>query len=45
VALFINHEFSIEDLLKQADIAMYQAKRAGRNSIQYYDSKAPASNT
>lgn len=45
VALFINHEFSIEDILKQADIAMYQAKRAGRNSIQYYDSKAPSSNT
>lgn len=43
VVLFINHEFSIEDLLKQADIAMYQAKRAGRNSIQYYDSKASSS--
>lgn len=44
VVLFINHEFSIEDVLKQADIAMYQAKRAGRNSIQYYDSKASSSN-
>ncbi len=43
VVLFINHEFSIEDVLKQADIAMYQAKRAGRNSIQYYDSKASSS--
>jgi diguanylate cyclase (GGDEF)-like protein len=43
VVLFINHEFSIEDVLKQADIAMYQAKRAGRNSIQYYDPKASSS--
>ncbi len=45
VVLFIDHEFSIEDLLKQADIAMYQAKRAGRNSIQYYDSKASSLNS
>lgn len=44
VVLFINHEFSIEDVLKQADIAMYQAKRAGRNSIQYFDSKASSLN-
>ncbi len=45
VTLFVGHEFSIEDVLKQADIAMYRAKRAGRNSIQYYDSNASSSNT
>ena len=39
VALFINHEYCMEDVLKQADMAMYQAKRAGHNSIQFYDSK------
>jgi diguanylate cyclase (GGDEF)-like protein/PAS domain S-box-containing protein len=44
VALFNDHEFSTEDILKQADIAMYQAKRAGRNSIQYYDSKVSSLN-
>ena len=44
VVLFIDHEFSIEDVLKQADIAMYQAKRAGRNSIRYYDPKGSQSN-
>lgn len=44
VVLFVDHEFGIEDLLKQADIAMYQAKRAGRNSIQYFDSKSSSLN-
>ena len=39
VVLFINHEASREDILKQADLAMYQAKAAGRNSIRFYDSK------
>jgi diguanylate cyclase (GGDEF)-like protein/PAS domain S-box-containing protein len=39
VALFINHEASREDILKQADTAMYQAKAAGRNLIRFYDSK------
>lgn len=45
IALFIDHEFSIEEVLRQADIAMYQAKRAGRNSIQYYDAKASSLNS
>ena len=45
VVLFVDHEFGIEDLLKQADIAMYQAKRAGRNSIQYFDSKSSSLNS
>jgi PleD family two-component response regulator len=35
--LFINHEVSVEDILKWADMAMYQAKEAGRNSIRFYD--------
>jgi diguanylate cyclase (GGDEF)-like protein/PAS domain S-box-containing protein len=37
VALFVNHEFDREDILKWADVAMYQAKAAGRNTIRFYD--------
>jgi EAL domain-containing protein (putative c-di-GMP-specific phosphodiesterase class I) len=37
VALYINHNLSCEDLLKHADIAMYQAKQDGRNKVCYFD--------
>ncbi|MDP2415885.1 MAG: CHASE domain-containing protein [Hydrogenophaga sp.] len=36
VVLFINHEDSQNDLMKWADAAMYQAKDAGRNGVQFY---------
>jgi diguanylate cyclase (GGDEF)-like protein/PAS domain S-box-containing protein len=35
--LFKNHEQKTEDLFKQADIAMYQAKKAGRNALRFFD--------
>ena len=36
--LFVNHEQGeAEVLLKQADIAMYQAKAAGRNALRFFD--------
>jgi EAL domain-containing protein (putative c-di-GMP-specific phosphodiesterase class I) len=37
--LFNGHEHSVEELLKRADIAMYQAKASGRNTLCFYDSE------
>jgi diguanylate cyclase (GGDEF)-like protein len=39
VTLFLNHEISSEEVIRCADIAMYQAKEAGGNSICYYKDK------
>ena len=36
-ALFIDNQKSAEDLFKQSDIAMYQAKKAGRNAMCFFN--------
>lgn len=35
--LFRGHETSIDDLLKQADLAMYKSKATGRNALHFFD--------
>ena len=37
VTLFSGTRQDAEELLKQADIAMYQAKRGGRNALRFFD--------
>ena len=37
VTLFEDSSVQVEELLKQADIAMYQAKKSGRNMMRFFD--------
>jgi diguanylate cyclase (GGDEF)-like protein/PAS domain S-box-containing protein len=37
IAPFRSHNDSVGELLKQADIAMYQAKAGGRNTLRFFD--------
>jgi len=37
ICLFHAHDLSVNEVLKRADMAMYQAKQAGRNTVCFYD--------
>ncbi len=37
--LFRGHLASVDDLLKQADLAMYKSKEAGRNTLHFFNSE------
>ncbi|MEI7611863.1 MAG: diguanylate cyclase [Betaproteobacteria bacterium] len=37
VAMFINHESTLDEILKWADVAMYRAKDEGRNTIRFHE--------
>lgn len=42
VTLFNDHQGTTDDLLKRADLAMYQAKAAGRNAMRFFDPEMQA---
>lgn len=37
VCMFYGNQVSVDELLKYADMAMYQAKNAGRNRVRFFD--------
>ena len=42
VSFFKGQDVTIDEVLKQADLAMYQAKGAGRNTIRFFDPRMQA---
>jgi diguanylate cyclase (GGDEF)-like protein/PAS domain S-box-containing protein len=45
ITLFVDQQESMEDLLKCADLAMYQAKEAGRNTLRFFEPEMQAAIT
>ena len=45
VALYADAQGSVDELLKRGDLAMYQAKGAGRNTLRFFDPRTQAAVT
>jgi len=45
ITLFNSHASSADELMKQADLAMYEAKAAGRNTLRFFDPEMQAAVT
>ena len=45
ISLFLGHQTSAEELLQHTDVAMYQAKKTGRNTARFFDPQMQASIT
>jgi diguanylate cyclase (GGDEF)-like protein/PAS domain S-box-containing protein len=37
ISLFLDHNLSADEVIKHSEMAMYQAKEAGRNRVQFFD--------
>ncbi|MCK9389073.1 MAG: EAL domain-containing protein [Sulfuritalea sp.] len=42
ITLFNDHLNSVDELMKRADLALYQAKAAGRNTLRFFDPQMQA---
>lgn len=45
IHLFVGGQHTVDELLERADVAMYQAKRSGRNRLGFFDARTHAAVT